>query len=61
MNGKDAFMEMRSINGNIKALLISGYSIEGEAQILIDAGMKGFIPKPFNPQVLLKKVGDALG
>ena len=43
MNGKDAFQEMQSINRDIKALLISGFSIEGDAQDLLDAGMKGFI------------------
>lgn len=48
MNGRDAFIYMRSINEDIKALLISGFSIEGEAQSLIDMGMKAFIQKPFN-------------
>ncbi|MFZ2658702.1 MAG: response regulator [Victivallales bacterium] len=47
MNGKDAFIEMKSINGDIRSLLISGFSIDGEAQALIDAGMKGFLQKPF--------------
>lgn len=48
MNGRDAFINMRSINKDIKALLISGFSIEGEAQGLLDMGMKAFIQKPFN-------------
>lgn len=47
MNGRDAFFKMRSINSKIKALLISGFSIDGGAQSLLDAGMKGFIQKPF--------------
>ena len=61
MNGKDAFLKMQAINRNIKALLISGYRIEDEVNILIDAGMMGFIAKPFNPEFLLKTVGDTLG
>ncbi len=60
MNGKDAFLEMQSINRNVQALLISGFSIEGDAQDLLDAGMKGFIPKPFDTEILLKTVQDAL-
>jgi CheY-like chemotaxis protein len=48
MNGRDAFIKMLAINRDIKALLISGFSIDGGAQSLIDAGMKGFIQKPFN-------------
>jgi PAS domain S-box-containing protein len=60
MNGKNAFLEMKTINRNIRAILMSGYSIEGEAQFLIDAGAKGFIPKPFDIEILLKTVEDAL-
>ena len=60
MNGRDAFIKMRSINRDIKALLISGFSIEGEAQSLIDAGMKGFLQKPFNFSDFAKTVEKAL-
>jgi two-component system cell cycle sensor histidine kinase/response regulator CckA len=60
MNGKDAFLEMKAINGNITALLISGHRIECEVQSLLDAGIKGFIPKPFNPETLLKTVKNVL-
>jgi CheY-like chemotaxis protein len=60
MNGRDAFVNMRSINKDIKALLISGFSIEGEAQSLLDAGMKGFIQKPFNFSDFSKVVGKIL-
>jgi DNA-binding NtrC family response regulator len=53
------------VEGNLSsiytwAILMSGYSIEGEAQFLIDAGAKGFIPKPFDIEILLKTVEDAL-
>ena len=60
MNGKEAFLEMHSINGNIKALLISGHSIECDVKSLLAAGVKGFIPKPFEPETLLKTVEELL-
>ncbi|MFZ2657543.1 MAG: response regulator [Victivallales bacterium] len=60
MNGKDAFYEMRSINRNIRSLLISGFSIDGEAQELINAGMKGFLQKPFGIKELSAAVEAAL-
>jgi len=60
MNGRDAFIKMHSINRDIKALLISGFSIDGEAQNLLDAGMKGFIQKPFNFSEFSKAVEKVL-
>ena len=47
MNGRDAFKEMKRINPEIKAILASGYSLDGEAQSIIDEGVQSFIHKPF--------------
>jgi len=60
MNGRDAFFEMKALNKNVKALLISGFSIDGEAQGLLDAGMKGFIQKPFGRKILSQTLGNVL-
>ena len=60
MNGKEAFLAMHSINGNIKALLISGHIIECEVQSLLNAGMKGFISKQFDPETLLETVENVM-
>ncbi|MFZ2658519.1 MAG: PocR ligand-binding domain-containing protein [Victivallales bacterium] len=60
MNGKDAFLEMQKINKDVKTLLISGYSIDGEAQSLLDAGIKGFIQKPFGKKLLAETLEKVL-
>ncbi|MFZ2653448.1 MAG: response regulator [Victivallales bacterium] len=60
MNGEDAFYEMRAINGDIRSLLISGFSVDGKAQELLDAGMKGFLQKPFVFSELAAAVEDVL-
>ena len=49
----------RSVPG-IKVLLSSGYSIEGQAQKLLDSGCNGFIQKPFDAVVLSAKVHELL-
>jgi DNA-binding response OmpR family regulator len=59
LNGRDTFFEMRAINNYVKAVLISGFSIDGEVQRLLDAGMKGFIQKPFNMRELSKTILEA--
>jgi two-component system cell cycle sensor histidine kinase/response regulator CckA len=39
---------MREINLEIKVLLSSGYSIDGQAAEIIERGCDGFIQKPFD-------------
>ncbi|MBN1523908.1 MAG: PAS domain S-box protein [Spirochaetales bacterium] len=61
MDGKEAYLAMRKINPEIKALLASGYSLDGAAQAIIDAGVQGFIQKPFRKAELAKKISEILG
>lgn len=60
LGGKDAFLLMREINPNVKAILASGYSIDGETQELLDKGVKGFIQKPFRKAQFSQQVSDAI-
>ncbi len=60
MNGRDSYIGMRALNPKINAILMSGYSIDGEVQSLLDAGMKGFIQKPFNTRELNKVIQGAV-
>jgi CheY-like chemotaxis protein len=60
MDGKDSFLAMRKINPDISALLASGYSIDGEAQGILDVGVKGFIQKPFKSDQLSRKIAEVL-
>lgn len=60
MSGKDTFFAIRAINPDVKVLLASGFSVEGEAQTLIEAGVKGFVQKPFNIAELSRSLNEAL-
>ncbi|OGV53955.1 MAG: hypothetical protein A2X45_21535 [Lentisphaerae bacterium GWF2_50_93] len=60
MSGKEAFITLKDINPGIRVILSSGYSIDGDAQSIIDAGAKAFIQKPFNMKDLSKCIEDAL-
>jgi nitrogen-specific signal transduction histidine kinase/CheY-like chemotaxis protein len=59
MNGRDAFLQMKKINPAVLVLLASGYSINGEAQELIQDGVHGFIQKPFR-QIDLERAVSAI-
>lgn len=60
MSGKDTFLAMKKINPDVKVLLASGFSIDGEAQSVIDLGASGFIQKPFNMDALSKSISERL-
>jgi len=56
MGGREAFMRLREINPEVKAILSTGYSQSGKAQQILDSGVMGFIQKPFQPNALLSEV-----
>jgi len=60
MNGRETFLSIRKINPDVKVIVSSGFSIDGEAQCIIDMGAKGFIQKPFNIAELDKSIKDVL-
>jgi len=60
MDGGEVFDKLKKINPDIKALLSSGYSINGQATEILDRGCNGFIQKPFNMADLSKKIREIL-
>jgi CheY-like chemotaxis protein len=60
ISGGETFDRLRGINSGIKVLLSSGYSIEGQAQEILDRGCNGFLQKPFQLEKLSRKVREML-
>jgi len=60
ISGGETFDRLRKINPEIQILLSSGYSIDGEAQQIIDRGCKGFLQKPFQLKILAQNVRKIL-
>jgi two-component system cell cycle sensor histidine kinase/response regulator CckA len=44
----------------MKVVVCTGYSIEGPAQEILDAGAEGFIQKPFLVSTLAEKLKEVL-
>ena len=61
MSGGELFDKLNAINPEVKVLLASGYSIEGEAREILDRGCRGFIQKPFTISELSEKLRKILG
>jgi two-component system cell cycle sensor histidine kinase/response regulator CckA len=60
MKGGEVFDRLKKINPNIRVLLSSGYSIDGEASQILERGCSGFIQKPFDMNQLSKSIGALL-
>jgi two-component system cell cycle sensor histidine kinase/response regulator CckA len=60
MGGGRAYDELKTIDPDVKVLLASGYSINGQATDILARGCNGFIQKPFNLQALSEKVRTVL-
>lgn len=60
MSGKNIFDRLLEINPDVRVLLASGYSINGEAEQILARGCKGFLPKPFRLGELAQKVREVL-
>jgi len=58
MSGAETFEELKRINPDVKVLLSSGYSLEGQAKRIMERGCDGFIQKPFNLQALADKLSE---
>jgi PAS domain S-box-containing protein len=60
ISGSETFDRLRAIDPQVKVLLSSGYSLNGEAQHIMDRGCNGFLQKPFQVDRLSQKVRETL-
>ena len=56
MGGGEPYNRLKEINSDIKVLLTSGNSINGQANEILDRGCNGFIQKPFNMEDLSRNM-----
>jgi len=59
--GGETYDRMKEINPDIKVLLSSGYSIDGQATEILKRGCDGFIQKPFTMKELSQSIREVLG
>ncbi len=60
MGGGKAFEALRNINPDLKVILSSGYSVDGEARQIMEKGCNGFLQKPFRIADISQKVREVL-
>jgi len=60
MSGRDAFLAMKKINPEIRAILSSGFSLDGASQSMMAEGVRGFVHKPYRQNELLRTISEIL-
>jgi CheY-like chemotaxis protein len=60
MGGGEAYDRIKKINPDAKVLLLSGFSIDGEASDILERGCDGFIQKPFTVRELSRAMERVL-
>lgn len=63
MNGTEVFQILKTIDPDVRVVLVSGYSSEGFTGInrLIKSGAKRFVQKPFSQRTLAKAIKETMG
>ena len=56
ISGGEIYDRLKAIDSNVKVLLSSGYSVDGQATEILNRGCDGFIQKPFRLDELSKKI-----
>jgi CheY-like chemotaxis protein len=56
MGGGQVYARMKEINPDLKVLLSSGYSIDGQATEILARGCNAFIQKPFSMEALSQAI-----
>jgi len=60
MDGNEIYDQLKGISPDVKVLLSSGYSQNGQAAEILDKGCNGFIQKPFTLEQISQKIYDIL-
>ena len=60
LDGRGCFRALKQINPQVRAILSTGYGLNGAAQALLDEGMVGFVQKPYEAGQLSAVVADVI-
>jgi len=60
ISGGEVYDKLKEINPQVKVLLSSGYSVDGQATEILKRGCNDFIQKPFSMEELSRKVNKIL-
>ena len=60
IGGRETHRQLKAVNPQVKVLLSSGYSTDGEVGEILKQGVSGFVQKPYREEELAAKVREVL-
>jgi two-component system, cell cycle sensor histidine kinase and response regulator CckA len=60
IGGRETYRQIKAVNPQVKVLLSSGYSTDGEVGEILKQGVSGFVQKPYREEELAAKVREVL-
>lgn len=54
LSAGDVFVALRGLRSDVRVLLVSGNALDEEAQAILDLGVAGYLPKPYDDKQLVK-------
>jgi signal transduction histidine kinase/CheY-like chemotaxis protein len=60
LDGRSTYQALRAIEPSVRVLLMTGYALNEEAQAILDAGVRGFLPKPCSPERLSSVLAEVV-
>ncbi|BBO74855.1 hypothetical protein DSCW_22720 [Desulfosarcina widdelii] len=60
LGGEIVYDRIKAVSPDVRVILSSGYSIEGQAESILKKGCDGFIQKPYNLNQLARKIEEIL-
>lgn len=61
MDGGETYLKLKNLDRNVRVVLSSGYSLQGQAHDILKLDGVGFIQKPYSEKELLQEIGVILG
>ena len=60
MSAGETYNKMKTVNPEVKVLLASGYTVNGQVSNILENGCDGYIQKPFDMKMLSESINKIL-
>jgi PAS domain S-box-containing protein len=61
LGGRECFLQIKAMNPEVRAVLSTGFSMDGAVQEIMKEGITGFIQKPYRLEQLSRVVAKSMG